>query len=134
MAAVVRHASVVGAAVAMVVGALMASWAVVGVVHERDVLRRQLGALRRGSHSVQPAVPATPSPVGSSVGPAPGRAPSVVRAVFAARPPAGAPASRPPSPRPTPAPASSCASAAVAVTLPLSLPCNTLTVAHLARA
>jgi hypothetical protein len=136
---VARNAAVFSGVIALTGGALLATSSIVGLIHERDSLRHQVGALSR--RTAQPG--ASPSAAPASASPAPTSRPGappdvvVVQRVIRVTRPQPAPSPHPsPSPRPSPSPPSAACPVAQVVTVRLPvgvLPCGTVQVAHIAQ-
>lgn len=140
---VVRNAGVCGGVIALAGGAVLVTSSIVGLVHERDHLRDQVGALSR--RTAQPVVSPTAGPAPASPAPTnrPGAPPGavVVQRVIRVthQQPVPSPSSPHPSPSPSPSPPPAPSPAAcpvaqvVTVRLPVGvLPCGTVQVAHIA--
>lgn len=130
-----REFGVLSGACALVVGAAVATHSVQGIVHERDMYKKQVQALEQLPHHTSPPAPQPSSqptapaavPAPSSSAPTSTPTPAVLRVVARSSPssPAPAPAPGRPAPSPTPTPPR-CATGSVAtVRVPAGLPCNT---------
>jgi len=135
----VRDVAIVAAAAVPVAGAYLAASSIAGLVHERDSLRHQVGALSR--RTAQPVVSPTAAPASASPAPparsggVPPGALVVQRVIRITHPqPAPSPSLAPhPRPSPSPPPAGCPVAQVVTVRLPVGvLPCGAVQVAHIA--